>query len=56
MGISVLIPFIGAAIVTLPVFMIAVLQFGWSFDLAWVMLAMESSIFGRKCAGAVAFF
>ena len=29
-GISVLIPFIGAAIVTLPVFMIAVLQFGWS--------------------------
>ena len=38
-GISVLIPFIGAAIVTLPVFMIAVLQFGWSFDLAWVMLA-----------------
>lgn len=38
-GISVLVPFIGAAIVTLPVFMIAVLQFGWSFDLAWVMLA-----------------
>ena len=37
-GISVLIPFIGAAIVTLPVFMIAVLQFGWSLDLAWVML------------------
>lgn len=38
-GISVLVPFIGAAIVTLPVFMIAVLQFGWSLDLAWVMLA-----------------
>ena len=38
-GISVLIPFIGAAIVTLPVFMIAVLQFGWSLDLAWVILA-----------------
>ena len=38
-GISVLIPFLGAAIVTLPVFMIAVLQFGWSLDLAWVMLA-----------------
>ncbi len=38
-GISVLIPFIGAAIVTLPVFMIAVLQFGWSLDLAWVMLS-----------------
>ena len=29
-GISVLIPFIGAASVTLPVFMIAVLQFDWS--------------------------
>ena len=38
-GISVLIPFIGAAIVTLPVFMIAVLQFGWSLELGWVMLA-----------------
>ena len=38
-GISVLIPFIGAAIVMLPVFMIAVLQFGWSLDLAWVILA-----------------
>ena len=38
-GISVLIPFIGAAIVTLPAVMIAVLQFGWSVDLAWVMLA-----------------
>ncbi|MBV27770.1 MAG: AI-2E family transporter [Gammaproteobacteria bacterium] len=38
-GISVLIPFIGAAIVTLPVFVIAVLQFGWSLDLGWVMLA-----------------
>lgn len=38
-GISVLIPFIGAAIVTLPVFVIAVLQFGWSLELGWVMLA-----------------
>lgn len=38
-GISVLIPFIGAAVVTLPVFMIAALQFGWSLELGWVMLA-----------------
>ena len=38
-GISVLIPFVGAAIVTLPVFVIAVLQFGFSFELGWVMLA-----------------
>ena len=38
-GISVIIPFIGGAIVTLPVFVIAVLQFGWSLDLGWVMLA-----------------
>lgn len=38
-GISVLIPFIGAAIVTLPVFVIAVLQFGLSLELGWVMLA-----------------
>ena len=38
-GLSVLVPFIGAAIVTLPVFVIAVLQFGWSLDLGWVMLA-----------------
>ena len=38
-GVSVLIPFVGAAIVTLPVFAVAVLQFGWSLDLGWIMLA-----------------
>ena len=38
-GLSVFGAFIGAAIVTLPVFVIAVLQFGWSLDLGWVMLA-----------------
>lgn len=37
-GVSVLIPFVGAAIVTLPVFMVGVLQFGWSWDLGWVMI------------------
>lgn len=37
-GLSVLIPFIGAAVVTVPVALVAVIQFGWSWDLAWVML------------------
>ena len=36
-GFSVLIPFVGAAVVTLPVFAVAVLQFGWSGDLALIM-------------------
>ncbi|MDP6376936.1 MAG: AI-2E family transporter [Pseudomonadales bacterium] len=38
-GVSVLIPFIGAAVVTIPVFLVAVIQFGWSWDLTWVMVA-----------------
>ncbi len=38
-GISVLVPFVGAAIVTFPVFAIGVVQFGWSWDFAWVMIA-----------------
>ena len=37
-GFSVLIPFVGAAVVTLPVFAVAVLQFGFSADLAIVMV------------------
>ena len=37
-GISVLIPFVGAALVTLPVFVVGVIQFGWSWDLGWVMI------------------
>lgn len=36
-GLSVLIPFVGAAVVTLPVFIVGVVQFGWSWELAWVM-------------------
>ncbi len=36
-GLSVLIPFVGAAVVTLPVFMVAVLQFGWSWELGAIM-------------------
>ncbi|MEM7099383.1 MAG: AI-2E family transporter [Pseudomonadota bacterium] len=37
-GISVLIPFVGAAVVTLPVFAVAVVQFGWTWDLALIMI------------------
>ena len=36
-GLSVLIPFVGAAVVTLPVFIVAVIQFGWSWDLGVLM-------------------
>lgn len=37
-GLSVLIPFVGAALVTLPVFVVAVIQFGWTWDLGIVMI------------------
>ncbi len=37
-GLSVLIPFVGAALVTLPVFVVGVIQFGWTWDLAVVMI------------------
>ncbi len=38
-GVSVLIPFVGAAIVTIPVALVAMLQFGWSWELAQIMVA-----------------
>jgi putative permease len=38
-GLSVIIPYIGAAVVTVPVAMIAYFQWGWSADFAYVMLA-----------------
>jgi len=38
-GLSVLIPFIGAAVVTVPVALVAIIQFGWSWDLGWVLVA-----------------
>lgn len=38
-GFSVLIPFIGAAVVTIPVLLVGIIQFGWSWDLAYVMAA-----------------
>lgn len=38
-GVSVLIPFVGAAVVTLPVAAVAFLQFGWTLDFLFVVLA-----------------
>ncbi len=38
-GFSVLIPYIGATIVTVPVFAVAFFQWGWGPDLFWVMVA-----------------
>ena len=38
-GLSVLIPYIGAALVTVPVALIAYFQWGWSSEMAWVVLA-----------------
>lgn len=35
-GLSVLIPYIGAAVVTVPVLMVAYFQWGWGGELAWV--------------------
>lgn len=37
-GLSVLIPFIGAALATIPVFVVAYFQMGWGSDLATVMI------------------
>jgi len=36
-GVSVVIPFIGAAVVTLPVALVAYFQFGWGSEFLWVM-------------------
>ena len=38
-GFSVLVPYIGAAVVTLPVAMVGFVQFGLGWDFGWVMLA-----------------
>ncbi|WP_432695416.1 AI-2E family transporter [Marinobacterium sp. YM272] len=38
-GLSVLIPYIGAALVTLPIALIAFFQWGWSGDFMWLMIA-----------------
>lgn len=39
MGLSVIIPYIGAAVVTVPVALIAYFQWGWSSEFAYLMLA-----------------
>lgn len=38
-GFSVLIPYIGAAVITIPVAIVALIQFGFTMDFAWVMIA-----------------
>ena len=38
-GLSVLIPYIGAAVVTLPVAIVALFQFGWGWDFASIVIA-----------------
>lgn len=38
-GISVLIPYIGAAVMTFPVALVAYFQFGWSAELVWILVA-----------------
>ena len=38
-GLSVIVPYIGAAVVTLPVAVAGYLQFGWGEDFAWIMAA-----------------
>jgi len=37
-GLSVLIPFVGAAVTTIPVALVALIQFGWTWDAAWVVI------------------
>ncbi len=38
-GLSVLIPFVGAAVVTIPVALVALVQFGWTWDFGVVIVA-----------------
>lgn len=38
-GLSVLLPYVGAAVVTLPIATVAIFQFGWSAELLYVMVA-----------------
>jgi len=38
-GLSVIIPYIGAAVVTLPVALVGLFQWGWSADFMWLMIA-----------------
>jgi putative permease len=38
-GFSVLSPYVGAAVATLPIALVAFFQFGWGWDFGWVMIA-----------------
>jgi putative permease len=38
-GISVVVPYVGASVVTIPVTLVALFQFGWSSTFAWVVVA-----------------
>ena len=38
-GLSVLVPFVGAAVVTIPVALVALFQFGWTWDAVWILTA-----------------
>lgn len=38
-GLSVLVPFVGATVMTVPVFLVAYLQWGWTGPLAWTLIA-----------------
>ncbi len=38
-GLSVIVPYIGAAVVTMPVAVAAYIQFGWGNDFIWIMVA-----------------
>jgi putative permease len=38
-GLSVIIPYIGATVVTIPVALVAYFQWGWSAQFAWLLIA-----------------
>ena len=38
-GFSVLVPYVGAAVVNVPIALVAYFQFGWGWDFGWVMIA-----------------
>lgn len=38
-GLSVIIPYVGATVVTIPVMVLGYAQFGWTSDYAWMMAA-----------------
>jgi putative permease len=41
-GFSVLIPYIGAALVTIPIALVSFFQFGWTADFAWIMISYST--------------